>query len=377
MLLSFVACELVVRATLRTDDDGQEWIGERRLRPYRLPLARIAERLSALESGRSFFVWDPDLGWSPRPGATSMNLAAHVAAGGVRGERVPALPPPADTLRIAVFGDSFTFGDEVRDDETWPAALEHALVARGVAAEVLNFGVNAYAMDQAYLRWQRDGRGYRPDVVLYGFQPENVLRNLNVFRALYFADTGMPLQKPRFVLEEGGLVTIGRPTRSPRGVLQALARLGDEPLVAHDRFAAPYLERWWLHSKLVALVATVLAGDLDDPFRLDDESRALARSLVAAFARDVGASGSAFVVVHLPRREDLATMRSGGEPWYAALLGELAAEQRVADLRVDMQQVPDDAAFAAAGHYSPALNRAVGEALAEPVLAAARARRRT
>src|SRR5690606_2816732 len=181
-------------------------------------------------------------------------------------------------------GDSFTFGDEVGDDDTWAVALERALAEHGIAAEVLNFGVNGYGTDQAYLRWRRDGRRFAPDVVVYGFQPENALRNLNVFRALYFAATDMPLQKPRFLLEGGAddraLRAIGQPTIAPRDMLAALADLDRQPLAAYDRYAPPYFDHWWLRSKLLALLVTIAANDLADPFRLDDESRTLARALI-------------------------------------------------------------------------------------------------
>jgi hypothetical protein len=272
---------------------------------------------------------------------------------------------------VATFGDSFTFGDEVGPEETWQAALEHALGERGVAAEVLNFGVSAYGIDQAYLRWRRDGRRFRPDVVLYGFQAENALRDRNVFRPLYFAGTEVPLSKPRFVVRGDGLELLNVPVLPPDELLPVLATMPQHPLFAHEGFYAPWYERhWWLASRLAAVVATVTTGREAAKFRLDAESRALARRLVARFASEVAADGAAFVLVHLPRREDLEVLRAGREVWYDALLQEDLAPLGVADPTAGVATVEPEL-FAPRGHYAPALNAMVGAALAEPVLRAA------
>jgi len=53
-------------------------------------------------------------------------------------------PLPADVL---VVGDSFTFGEQVSDNETWPACLERKL-GRGVD----NGGVSGYGTAQALRR---------------------------------------------------------------------------------------------------------------------------------------------------------------------------------------------------------------------------------
>jgi lysophospholipase L1-like esterase len=62
--------------------------------------------------------------------------------------------------RIAVVGDSFTFGLEVRYEDTWPYQLERAL---GPEFRVLNLGVDGYGVDQAFLRYRRDVLAWRPE----------------------------------------------------------------------------------------------------------------------------------------------------------------------------------------------------------------------
>jgi hypothetical protein len=362
-----------VRTLARRDDTGQEWLGEIRLLPYRLPLAKLDATLAQLARGDSFLAYDEHLGWAPRPHAHSTSGPFRVNGSGIRADDETPRVPPAGVLRVATFGDSFTFGDEVAADQTWGAFLARDLAARGVAAEVLNFGVNAYGMDQAYLRWQRDGRAFHPDVVIYGFQPENVLRNLNVFRPLYFAGTEVPLSKPRFVVQGDALATVNEPTIPSSEMARVLATLPEQPLLAYERYYEPwYASRWWLRSKLLALVATLTATREDALFHLDDEGSTLAVRIADAFARDVAASGAGFLVLHLPRREDMLAQRAGRDVWYGTLLRTLGERFVVVSPAQGIEV--DDALFAPRGHYAPALNRIVGQALVEPVLAAAAAR---
>jgi lysophospholipase L1-like esterase len=88
---------------------------------------------------------------------------------GFRGADVPQAK--AGTRRIACLGDSYTFGEGVGDDETWPAQLEPALerARPGVELEVLNCGVNAYDTPQEVRLLETQVLQLAPDVVLLAF----------------------------------------------------------------------------------------------------------------------------------------------------------------------------------------------------------------
>ena len=91
----------------------------------------------------------------------------------------------------SVFGDSFTFSQEVSDAEAWPALLSGLLGCR-----VENYGVGGYGSDQAFLRFrQTPARGR---VVMLNHLSENVLRNVNQFRNLIAPSHEWQL-KPRFL----------------------------------------------------------------------------------------------------------------------------------------------------------------------------------
>jgi hypothetical protein len=118
---------------------------------------------------------DPDLGWSPRPGAVvtgpGSGASLHVNASGIRSPREIA-DVPAGRIRVVCSGDSYTFGEGVADAATWCAQLE-ALDSR---LEAVNLGVPGYGVDQAYLRYMRDGPGLHERVHLFAFIDDDLRR---------------------------------------------------------------------------------------------------------------------------------------------------------------------------------------------------------
>ena len=111
---------------------------------------RIAALLDTTRSRREQL--DPVLGWRYRAGYASDD--DHLNAQGLRSRHEYAAAPPAGTLRVAAFGDSFVYGNEVTDDDAWTAVLEGG--SGGI--EVLNYGVGGYGLDQAFLRFQAETR---------------------------------------------------------------------------------------------------------------------------------------------------------------------------------------------------------------------------
>ncbi|HWX25079.1 MAG TPA: SGNH/GDSL hydrolase family protein, partial [Vicinamibacteria bacterium] len=138
----------------------------------------------------SFDQYHPTRGWALSPSLRDRGVfgdrVLNTNSKGIRGSReYPYAKPPGKT-RVLVFGDSFTFGEEVSDEETYAAALGRALPD----TDVLNMGVHGYGHDQMLLYFEEEGRKYASDVVLIGFLPYDMERNILAFR---------DFAKPRFV----------------------------------------------------------------------------------------------------------------------------------------------------------------------------------
>ena len=189
-----------------------------------------------------FFQLSSTLGWTPKINEQSTHLNKKrnkqiirtINSQGIRSVREYPLEPPAGKTRILAFGDSFTHGAEVSDDECWTELLS----TPQAPVEVLNFGVGGYGTDQAFLRYQEVGQAFNPQIVLIGFMTENIRRHVNVFRKYLSRMFDLPLSKPRYILEAGQLKLLKNPLSTVEHYKkllaheqQVMARMGQ-----HDYF---------------------------------------------------------------------------------------------------------------------------------------------
>ncbi len=132
------------------------------------------------------YLHDDRLGYVPRPGYAAPGVT--IDADGLRhaGEHTPL--PAHDDAPILAVGDSFTFGAEVTDAQTWPALLQ-----RLTGRRVLNGGVSGYGFDQTVLRAEQLASRYRPSVIVVSFIADDIHRT--EMRRLWSAD------KPWFDLD--------------------------------------------------------------------------------------------------------------------------------------------------------------------------------
>src|SRR5262245_1549246 len=145
---------------------------------------------------------DTRLGYVPRSGWRAPG--ATIDSDGFRhsGEHTADAP-------ILAVGDSFTYGDEVKDNQTWPAQLQLITGRR-----VLNAGVSGYGFDQIVLRAEALAAKYRPSAIVIAFIADDIRRT--EMRRLWSAD------KPWFELSDGQLVLKGVPVperQDPRTTL--------------------------------------------------------------------------------------------------------------------------------------------------------------
>lgn len=227
--------------------------------------------------------YDPLLGHALRAapeGPTRFALpsgAVTVLPGGWRGNGRPA--PPGRP--ILVVGDSFTFGDQVADEQSWPAQLEARL-----SVPVVNGGVSAYGFDQTVLRAEALLSGLSVRGLVVALIPADIERC--EYASLY-------APKPYFEVVGDTLVLRNVP-------------------VPRTSWAQPLLRSLLLHSRLVEFVSDRLGGrgSSVQALRVHRDGLEVSARLVERVAALAQARGApALLVIHgpPPRLADLGPAR--------------------------------------------------------------------
>lgn len=158
--------------------------------------------LAETDNGRS--VHDARLGYRPRPGYAAPGVTIDGDGLRTTGPAPLSDKPAGDKPPILAVGDSFTFGEEVADGESWPADLQ-----RITGRRVLNGGVSGYGFDQIVLRAEALAPLYRPGAIVVAFIADDIRRT--EMRRMWSAD------KPYFDPEGDGLAlrNVPVPPRAP------------------------------------------------------------------------------------------------------------------------------------------------------------------
>ncbi len=275
--------------------------------------------------------YDADLGWIPRPGASGDENFWHTRVTiDSQGFRVHPQHAPAKAPTILAMGDSFTFGDGVSDDQSWPAHLE-----RLSSQHVVNAGVFGYGFDQIVMRAERVAPQVHPDWTVVAFYPDDI-RRCGV--SSYYA------QKPYFKLEGDKLVLQNVPVPTPdRDKPSRIKVVMGYSYLLNSIFVRLF-PAWWLgdarvvpvHNDEIA-VSTKLVDRLAKTAesqhckvllvaitrsRTDKDDLAMTRKLLQAGAAD----GFATLLLALPQRMENASkhFNDAGNAWVAEqILGRM------------------------------------------------------
>lgn len=339
-------------------------------------LREIAAHVREQGLGDTPFLFDSELGWAPTPGHPIGEMEFDWA--GARCSVSPlARERRTDLTRIICVGCSFTLGDEVEDEQAWPYLLD----AASARHEFANLGMGAYGLDQALLRYRRDGRPLQGDEVWLGWMPAASLRLVTMYRPAQRHWARMVRFKPRFrITLAGDLRLIPNPVESiahmhavlssQKKFLEALD--GNDAWVARSPLAYAPEGSHWLHFTGLGRVVLTLheRRDREVAHWLNDEQSEVFRLLLAivdAFREETASDGARLRLLVLPDRGALGDLAQGGRGYWetvtdaweragievidcsAALLASGAAEE--------------GRHWAPGGHYSVEGNRVVAEAL--------------
>lgn len=179
--------------------------------------------INAMLAGGSPVQYDRDIGWVHRPG---YRWKGHsVTEQGFRGTRIYPEMPADPGRRIICMGDSFTFGYEEEDNETFP---HHGEQLRP-GTEWINMGICGAGLAQALLQYRTTGRKFGGKFVVIAFLTDNQKRTVNCFRPLVAPTSSMtPLTKPFARMTDGRLSIEPNPFQEISDYRKLLANEAEE-----------------------------------------------------------------------------------------------------------------------------------------------------
>lgn len=157
-----------------------------------------------------FDIFDPTKGWITKPNLRDMEVfegkVLNTNSRSFRGKGEFTFGEHPGSTRVLILGDSFTFGEDVSDNETYSYYLQEMMPT----ADIINMGVHGYGHDQMLILLKEEGVRYKPDIVIVGFLPVDMSRNILQFR---------DYAKPKFVLKNDKLALTGSPVPRPEEIL--------------------------------------------------------------------------------------------------------------------------------------------------------------
>lgn len=268
--------------------------------------------------------------------------------------------------RVALIGDSYTFGDEVAYEETWGYQLEKLL---GPDVQVLNFGVNAYGTGQAYLRYLQDVRSWHPDVVIFGFVDHDLVRTMSVYAPLTFPTATIPYAAPRFVMRDRQLTLLNVPLPPPEQIF-SVKSIDELSYIEWDR---SYVKGEWDRPAWTIPTRSYLFRWLESWYPITDDlrpdvsdaaMREVNGAIFQAFVKQAKVDGAVPILVHFP-----SWMTDSDALDYTPLGIKILRDAGLEYLDPTdcLKPIPFSERVMPHRHYAPKGNAAVAQCFREPV----------
>lgn len=363
VVLILMAGEIVVRAAVR-DYFQFEAVGGGGLvlkpKSWEETKARYGKLLDQTQSAPSLLVHDDVLGWTVGPNRRGGD---GLYWSGSEGLRVPhegaVIPRQTGQTTIAVVGDSYTFGDEVRYEDTYGHFLDQML---GSQFRVVNFGVPGYGLDQMLLRYQKDVRKWKPKIVVLGFISHDLERTLWVYPFLGNHEWDYPFSSPRFIVRGEELININ-PSPLPPEDIFAKGLISELPNIEYQQRykESEWRERFYHASYLGRLFTSLFSPWSVHPDHSEEALISVNASILKAFVQSVQQDGATPLVVFFPGRGELRKLGSRGKQ-VLERAGLAYVDPTPCLLDVDSTKL-----MLPGRHYSPQGNAAVAKCMQQAI----------
>lgn len=250
---------------------------------------------------------DPVLGWknyAPRVQHKANCLGTEIEYHyDNTGARLHSRFDPALT-EVVVVGDSYTNGDEIGDDETYPAQLSRLL-----NTSVANHGVGGYGPVQSFLGLKQNISHYpQAKIVVMGIMYENIYRMVNSYRPVLYSTSSDYTLKPFMAAGEIVPHPGMQPYEDIKHFKQAANRSFDNDFWAKPDASFPYIvslakalgSNYFIYRRLQKLLRKLEYPEYSLIFQ-DREIKLNLTRLLNSYAEHVIDLGLQPVVIFIPR----------------------------------------------------------------------------
>jgi|APTNR8051073442_1049403.scaffolds.fasta_scaffold00177_33 hypothetical protein len=255
-------------------------------------------------------VYDADLGWSLGKHAASAPLY-YSDAQGYRCSKAmydSSIAQTGGAYDVVCIGDSFTHGDEVLYEETWPYYL-----AQSTQLSVLNLGVGGYGIDQAGLRYLKEKP--KTKLVILGLVSGDLERACT---QVYDLIGGGLKTKPVFSFEGDSIHIENTPTLFG----DELKKQFQDPerstfLSRESGYPQLFVSHWYDYSYFIRTIKTfpLWAKSKRSIYRTEDERLAYCLKILHYFKQETEKQGAEFRVLILDNMNTFEDWSKYGDPW--------------------------------------------------------------
>lgn len=249
--ISIVLLEIALRVAAQTDPyTGAEYLlgkSHRYLLPF--PIRDDVSPEVVVEEG-AYRMFSPSLGWTHAPWGEE----EHIYFSNDEGWRITyddfaAREEAPDTVDYLFIGNSFTHGDPVLAERTWPHLFSHMR-----NSSYANIAVGGYGIDQALMRWME--QDVHADTVFFGVVSGDLER---AFDPVYNAYRANNKTKPRFIFSDDGFRIINYPVLTPYEFEQAKTNPEDAEIFKYMHGYTPYFygSTYWSWSYLMRTIVSL------------------------------------------------------------------------------------------------------------------------
>lgn len=244
----------------------------------------------------------------------------------------PAFPDYTQPAAISLYGDSYTFGADVVNKDTWGNVLADTLGRR-----VANYGVYAYGTDQAYLRFKNNTQD-TAKIVILGHLSRDILRNVTRNYS-FIGNIDFVALKPKFTLsKDNELILI--PPLLLNNESEYSAFIEDPQATLEDDYFRPSGPYWnfnpgfpytftafgiFTNQRYKSAFRRTASWALFYERKHSTQSLEITSAILQSFYQEAIDAGREPIIVLFPMEEDIRFFQKYKRWYYQELINDLAA----------------------------------------------------